>query len=252
MKKLNLFVFILIALILPGCAQNSENLKKEADIHYRIGVRQLSNGDTSSALRELTAAVEKNPAKAEYYNTLGLAYYTKGFIKEAEENIQKAIQINPNLPEAHTNLGTIYLRQLNWDSAIAQFKEAVKNVFYTAPEEAFSKMCWAYYKKGWYSKAITNCKNAIEKNPSYTLAFNNLGLSYLKSDKGKDAIESFKQAVSLSPQYTEAYYNMGLAYIKTGDTAMAIGAFNQVIRIAPKTDLARSAKKYIKILKKEE
>jgi len=251
LKKLNALILVLIVLILPGCTQNSANLKKEADIHYRLGIRQLGDGDVSSALRELTAAVEKDPGKAEYYNALGLAYYTRGFIKEAEENIQKAIQIKPNLPEAHTNLGTIYLRKLNWDGAIAQFKEAVKNVFYAAPEEAYSKMCWAYYKKGVYSKAIASCKNAIKKNPNYTLAFNNLGLSYLKSDRGKDAVESFKQAVSLSPQYTEAYYNMGLSYIKTGNTAMAIDAFNQVILMSAKSDFARSAKKYIELLKEE-
>jgi len=56
--------------------------------------------------------------------------------------------------------------------------------------------------------AVKNYKKAIELNPNYSLAYNNLGVVLIKLSKTKEAINNFQKAINILPVNTKAYLNL--------------------------------------------
>ncbi|MBI5892110.1 MAG: tetratricopeptide repeat protein [Deltaproteobacteria bacterium] len=252
-KSKILYLFLLFTVhcslftVLYGCA--ATDLKEEASIHYRLGVVHLNEGNLPSALKELTAAVEKNPDDVAYHNAFGLAYYYRDLDNDAIKHFKEAIRLDSKFSEARTNLGVVYLKQKRWDDAISEFQIAAANIFYTAAETAYTNMGWAYFQKGDNEKAIDSYRKAINVNPRYSLAYNNLGLAYMKVNRDKDAAESFMSAIRYSPNYADAHYNLGLVSIKLKDKSKAQESFQEVIRLLPNSEMARSAQEKLNLLK---
>ena len=93
-------------------------------------------------------------------------------------------------------------------------------------------MAAAYYFIGNYKDAIALLKKALEINPNFIDAYNNLGSAYCAAGKNKQAIAALKKAIQLNPKIGEAHNNIALAYyynkeyglaIKHCDMAMGLG-----------------------------
>ena len=54
-------------------------------------------------------------------------------------------------------------------------------------------------------------RQAIKNSPSYSEAYNNLGIVLNDQGKLEEAIEAYKKASSLKPGYADIYNNMGVA-----------------------------------------
>ena len=234
--------------ILYGCVSDASK-KGDAEIHYKIGIVYLNEGNIPEAMKELTAAVEKYHNDATFHNALGLAYFVKGLRDDAIKHLKEAIKVNPKFSDAHTNLAAVYLEKKEWDLAIAEAKLALADVFYTTPEFAYFNMGRAFYEKADYVKAEESYKKAIESNPRYMLAYNNLGITYMKMNRDKEAVDILERAIKSAPNYIDANYNLGLVLIKLKNKEGAIDAFQEVIKLAPDSEMAKSAKGYIDLLK---
>jgi tetratricopeptide (TPR) repeat protein len=75
-----------------------------------------------------------------------------------------------------------------------------------------------YWGKGDLDEAIKEYNLAIEYNPDYDIAYNNLGVIYL-DDLGrvKPAIDLFKKSIECNPNYALAYFNLARSITITGD-----------------------------------
>src|SRR6185295_2633005 len=65
--------------------------------------------------------------------------------------------------------------------------------------------------KGDHTKAIEELKLAIKEYPSFTLAFNELGVQYLKMNQLENADEAFQSALKINPDAVVALINLGIA-----------------------------------------
>lgn len=72
-----------------------------------------------------------------------------------------------------------------------------------------------------FSEAINYLKTAIEKEPTYTAAYVELGYAYYKTGKDQDAETSFSKALELNPKNENARYYACLMYIKQKNKAKA-------------------------------
>ena len=169
--------------------------------------------------------------------------------EDAIYQFKKAMKIDPKFSDAHTSLSAVYLEKKEWDTAISEAKVALADVFYATPEFAYFNMGRAYYEKADYMKAEESYKKTIESNPRYLLAYYHLGLTYMKMNKDKEAADILGLAVKNAPNYIDAYYNLGLILIKVKDKKGALNAFHEVIRLAPDSEMGRSAKGYLELLK---
>jgi len=247
LKALTLFV-LLATLASCGGATLAQK-KDESDIHYRLGVVHLNEGDVTGALTELTRAIEIYPDDPAYRNALGLAYLARGMNEEAKAEMRKAIELKPDYSEAHVSLSAVYMVERRWDDVIAESREALKNIFYTTQEYAWYNMGQAQYSKGDYGASAESFKKAVEMNPRYAPAYYSMGQALEKMDRGKEAADAYRGAITAAPFYIDAHFSLGMALVRQKDIPGARKAFEKVVEIAPDSEKAKSAKEYIKLIK---
>lgn len=90
--------------------------------------------------------------------------------------LQKSILLNPAFDKAHYNLGNIYLKEEKYNSAIREYKSAIKH-----------KKDFAFYHY-------------------------NLGCAYIGLKDYKNAKNALKTAIQLNPNIANFHYNLALAY----------------------------------------
>jgi len=90
-----------------------------------------------------------------------------------------------------------------------------------------------FQKQRKYRLAIEQYRRAIEIQPNFAKAYNNLGGVYFLNRNYPGAVEEYKKAIELKPNYEEAYYNLAMVYEAMGDIDRAIDCFKMVIGIRP-------------------
>jgi tetratricopeptide (TPR) repeat protein len=141
-------------------------------------------------------------------------------------------QLDRRYAEGFNNRGKAYLRQLDYDSAIADFTQAI--ILNPQYAEAYSHRGTAYAYNGVPDSAINDANRAIEIDPQYAPAYNTRGLAYYSMGNVERAFLDFDQAISLDPLFALAYSNRGLIYANNGDNAHAIEDYEQAIALDPK------------------
>ena len=80
--------------------------------------------------------------------------------------------------------------------------------------------------KGKIEEAVNEYEKSIKLDPSYDIAYNNLGVIYL-DDLGyiQEAIDNLRKAIESNTQYALANYNLGRAMAVKGDKIEAARLF---------------------------
>jgi len=134
-----------------------------------------------------------------FYETI--IYDMKKNVEKAKEYYQKALKINPKYVPAANNLAYIYTdRGENIDEALAQMS---KEMFPDDPAIS-DTLGWAYYKKNIFTRAITYCKEAVEKLPDHPIPRYHLGIAYYKNGDKELAKKELKKALELDPKFSKA------------------------------------------------
>lgn len=71
---------------------------------------------------------------------------------------------------------------------------------------------YTYQRQGDFSKAVENYKKAIESNPFYACAHNDLGVLYEQIGKPDMAEQEYLSAIKCDESYPSAYSNLGFLY----------------------------------------
>ena len=105
-------------------------------------------------------------------------------------------------------------------------------------EEANALTAWDHIRRGnrlndegKYAEAIADYTKAIELDPNYAIAYNNLGNPYHNLNKYEKAIEYYTKAIELDPKYAIAYSNRGNSYYGLKDYEKAIADCTKAIEL---------------------
>jgi len=207
--------------------------EQDAAMHL-LGLIALHGGRAVLAVEWIGKACARNPQNAEACGNLGIALKAVGELDRAAASFERAVKLNPGYAEAWTNLGNLRLAQARLDEAIGCHRRAIA----ARPD----------YALGWCNlgialgasnlpddaaEALVSFKRALELNPRFVEAHNNLGL--LLQDRGDTlrALDEFDQALFLRPDYAEAHNNRGFALESLGRVKEAAIEYGYALRQKP-------------------
>lgn len=241
-----------LATVLAACVpvQPSEPDSKKADYHYMMGVSALNEQNPTDALKELLQAEKYDPRDPEIQSGLAQAYWVKQAHALAEEHFKRAIKLSDGDPKYYNNLAALYLSMERYDDAISAFQTAAENLLFDRPEMAWTGVGMANTQKQDYPAALRAYQKAMAINPNYYLAPFRLGELYYNQDRPVEALDMFTRTIELAPGFADGHYWQGLVYMKMKNPQKAKPAFLEVIRLAPKSESARLAVNYLKIINK--
>ncbi|MBF0345660.1 MAG: tetratricopeptide repeat protein [Nitrospirae bacterium] len=150
-----------------------------------------------------------------------------------EDNIKKL----PTSIFAHINLGVAYFNELEYDKAIAEFKEAKSlNPLFGLTHYPLTRdnLVSTYIKKGKYEDAIKELNESLIYEPNDTEAHIRLGLLYVNQKRIDDAVKSFKKATALNSSLVMPRYYLGLVYVDLDRFEEAIHEFRSAALLNPK------------------
>ncbi|HXW26809.1 MAG TPA: tetratricopeptide repeat protein, partial [Xanthobacteraceae bacterium] len=134
-----------------------------------------------------------------------------------------------DLGTQYYNRGRAYRQKEDYDSAIADFNEAIE----LDPKyiDAYYERGYAYYAKGDYDRAVAEYTEAIRLDPKFTNAYYERGYSYSAKGDYDSAVADHTEAIRLDPKFADAYYERGNAYDARGDYERAVADYTEAIRL---------------------
>ncbi len=87
------------------------------------------------------------------------------------------------------------------------------------------------------SEAAAIYARAVELNPNFVQAWNNLGLAYQAQREFGKAKRAYKKALELAPNFAMVHYNLGTAYEASGDYVKMIRSYQRALELEPRLTL---------------
>jgi len=89
-----------------------------------------------------------------------------------------------------------------------------------------------------FDEAILNLNKAINLQPNFDQAHNNLGNILKNTGKFEEAVNCYREALKINPNYAEAYSNLGNALTEIGKIEEAIVNHQKALKLNPKYKIA--------------
>lgn len=243
---------LVLSVLLASCASKNKGkngvdqpMTEEAAIQYQFAYEFFEQGELIRALQSALDAKKVAPNNADVVNLLGLIYFRQQKFEAAEAEFMKAIELRPKMSEAFVNLGSLRLAQKRYKEAIPVLEKALANPLYLYPERIHNNMGLAYAATGQNKEAEKQFKKAMQLEPEFFLATQNLAKLYMKLDRPEEAAPLLKRASSLCETCSEPQYHLGSIFLEQGKTKLALEAFRKAHEISPESYYGRLGKKYL-------
>lgn len=165
---------------------------------------------------------------------------------QAIECFKKVIEIDPNYEKVWLHMGYCYDGNYNSDKAMECYRKAIDSD--PKDYEAYYNLGNQYLDLsdpfiddepyGDYEQAIKYYEKAIEIEPDFSFAWNNMGFCYGKLGNHTKSAEGHRKAVELDPENISAWVNLGVAEFFLGNHLKAIEAYEKAIEEDPKHNMA--------------
>ncbi|CAL5220239.1 g2218 [Coccomyxa viridis] len=122
-------------------------------------------------------------------------------LEEAAKVLGERIRTNDASPEDCFELGVILLRKKLYTQATKNLEKASR-MWDGEPEElaqVHNALGFAYFNMDRSELALKNYKRAVELQPGYTTAWNNLGDAYEKARDWDQAMKAYEETLTYSP-----------------------------------------------------
>ncbi len=124
-------------------------------------------------------------------------------VESTLSRLQAKLSKQKGTAQEYFELGGIYLSKNLTVQAIAQFQNALKAAeaeAETSTAPIYNGLGYAYFCQEQYDLAIRQYKEALKQNPDYITASNNLGHAYERKNLTAQALEAYEQTLSKEPK----------------------------------------------------
>lgn len=252
------------------------------EVLYLTGFLKLQEGDYGASKGYLEQSVALKPDYPESRFDLGVVLARMKAENAAKEQLQKAIALGYSKPEVHFELARVfqalgeaspaqeqlrlYQQSLKSQSdqtqaagqaaladqalAAGRLQQAValyRNALAIDPNEPLLayKMAMALNKTGNIADERVALERAVQLNPRFAPAQNQLGYLDFQGDDTGSAEQHFRLAVQADPGYTEAWMNLAATLCLESEWTQAKAAVGQVLMLDPANLKARQLNEQI-------
>jgi tetratricopeptide (TPR) repeat protein len=157
--------------------------------------------------------------------------------RQAVSSAQESILLDAAYPEAHAYLAEAYMDLGDLVRAIESAQAAVE--LDAARPDVQRAVAYVRESQGNYRGAAEAYREALRYDPNLPYLWLALGRNYrilaLVADAGffDDAVQSFERAIQIDPNYGPAYDELGWTYYNFQDYRKAAEVLEEAIRVAP-------------------
>ncbi len=153
---------------------------------YGLAYAYFQNQMYYDAIEQFRAVLFYNPDNAKAYFGLGLTYNKLGWAEDQIAAYQNAIKADPNMVSAWQNLAQAYMSQKQYVLAVRAYQEVIKQ---NPSADIFYNLAVAYSLQQQYSEAQKYYLKAVELQPDYPAAHNNLAITFYMLGQYEQALK---------------------------------------------------------------
>jgi len=216
---LNAVLLIVVLLALPVQSE-----AQTADEHNRVGFEEYFRGEYTSALVNLTKAIELKPNFID-------AYYHRGLVYMGLKDYPKSIQDFSTLIQLRPSALWYYFRaqastyMMDWNNAIADYTEAIRiHRGDIPPYKAHIGRADARFQTEDWQGALEDYSAAIRLYDTEPSAYLGYGRTLSQIGNHLGAQSSYREATNFIPENASQFYAQGMSYIYLGDTTRGCAA----------------------------
>lgn len=128
-------------------------------------------------------------------------------IESTLTRLQNKLTKDKGTAQEYYELGSLLLDKKLYTQATLYLQQSIKNLSDEDAENAavvYNALGYAYFAQEQYDLAIRNYKEALKQTPGYTTAMNNLGHCYERKQLMAQALEQYETALAQEPNNATA------------------------------------------------
>ncbi len=167
----------------------------------------LAEGDTQTAINQLTGAIALTPNDANLYLLRGKAYMQEADGARALPDLTQAMTLDPTLVEAYVQRAITYRYQDDRVEAEKDLNEAIK----LQPDRAdvYALRGGVYRDNGEFEKSISDYDKAIDLDPNNPQWYEERATAYEWQGYLDNAVDDLNKAIALDPTSADYYARRG-------------------------------------------
>ncbi len=221
--------------------RSSERYHSDPLIQMEAGICLVKSGQPGRALSKLEFATESLSSYAYAWAMKCWAATEAGAYEQADEAGERAQELDPRSPTVHSVLGILFSAQAGdprdpayqrkLDRAIQHYQHALQ--LEPGYASAHNNLGNALRRASQLDEAIEHYRQALRIKSDYAEAYNNLGIALAQQNRLQEAVDHFQQALRIRPDYAEAHNNLGIALAQQDRLQEAVDHFQEALRIRP-------------------
>ncbi|MBI5637239.1 MAG: tetratricopeptide repeat protein [Nitrospinae bacterium] len=227
--------------------------------HLALGKVYAGCNRHERAIPHLKAAIALDFSRQEAHRLLALCYRRTGQAFDELAELKEMLKADSVSSDLLLRIGEAALREGDYESAAAYFKEAIENFIPPGKPRRKAKMHVglgkAHYMEGEdtgvqakFGMAKTEFHTAMDTDPTLIAAYNNLVLAYRKLGLFAEAKRTMEQALHITPTEAEDWAGIFEIYLANGDMGKARYALQRAVKIDPENQriLCMAGEAYIR------
>ena len=247
---------------------------ENADAHYLIGFVLGDLGRHEEARVSTKRAIQLNPSLSRAQANLSIDRYNTAryneLVPERQERRSSQLELSTDGHLAHYNLGLAFRQKGYYAEALKEYRLALdrhedENLVRQAMAEVHllkkdasaaielydqillaqkdSPKLWcergvALHQQGQHAAAAASYRRALEIDPAYAIAHNNLGVAQYHGGETEGAVDSFRAALSSQPNFVKAWLNLALLLFRGKRLQLGLESYRQVLSLEPEQPVA--------------
>lgn len=215
----------------------SQLAKAPDNVNYNLLLGELLAGQkdypgAEAALSKAVGLTKDDRGMAAELTLLAQAQTAQGANDRAIATYQRAIQANPRDVRLYVEVGVLYERQGNWQQAQSLYQKALQVQPDYAP--AANNLAYEMLEHGGnLDVALSLAQTARQGLPDNPGVADTLAVAYYKKGNYSMAVQLLQEALQKAPNDPDLSYHVALAYQKMNDKPRAAESLQRVFKLDP-------------------